>query len=121
MVSLEYAAGFIDADGCITCHINDSGNPTWELNAVQTVKNGTAMLDDFQERWGGNVCLRKKQKPHYSDQRKWKVQGIEAAIAISDIYHLLLVKKDKATQALEHFGKSDKISKILYRIGEPRP
>ena len=120
MISLEYAAGFIDADGCITYYTNNAGTQVWELCAVQSVKNGTSMLDDFQERWGGCISTTKKDSPNHSDICKWSTKGVEAAIAISDIYEFLIVKKDRATQALEYFQTKPKIARILSRIKEPR-
>lgn len=121
-VSVEYAAAFIDADGCITCSKNGSGNPQWELNVVQSDNNdpGGNLLLAFKARWGGSVCKQGRTSEKHSDVWRWKVQGIEAAIAIQDLYHYLVVKKGKATQALEHFANDPKIGRIMYRIGEAR-
>ena len=123
MISIEYAAGFVDADGCIACSKNASGNPQWELNVVQSDDNdpdGVLMLK-FQERWGGTICMIKKKKDQHSDQWRWKVQGIEAAIAIYDMFFFLVVKEKRAKEALEHFNGQTKIRRILGRLREPRP
>lgn len=109
-ISIEYAAAFIDADGSITVHTSGSGAPTWEVIAVQGIKNGNAPLVAMQKRWGGSLCLSSKGMWHF------KTKGIEAAVMLKDIYPALRIKQSKARDALDYFEAHRKIGRILARI-----
>lgn len=119
MLGVEYIAGFVDADGCISSHVTPSGTKQWEVNIVQSVKNDKGVLTQVQKQYGGSLCV-SKRGGSCSDIRRWKVQGVEAAIVLSDIYPFLHVKKERAFNALSDFAEHPKISKVLDRIGEPR-
>ena len=119
-IDIRYAAGFIDADGCITMTDSMSGTPDWELNAVQTIKNGLEPLYAMQARWGGGICRGIKPTSNkHSQTYRWKVKGIEAAIAVQDLYPFLVIKKERAIQMLEYFTSHKKYGRILDRIKEP--
>ena len=119
-IDIKYAAGFIDADGCISSWRNKAGYLYWELNAVQSEKNSLLPLQQMQSRWGGSLS-HTKSKTKYKPMWKWAVKGIEAAVAIQDIYFYLITKKDIATDALEYYSHHKKYGNIIKRIGEPRP
>jgi len=121
-ISVEYAAGFIDADGCISCWENGSGNPNWKIMAVQSVKNGIEPLIGLKNRWGGSICRRAtpKSKKH-SVTYYWRAHGVDAAVAIQDMYPYLIIKKNKAQLALEYFVSVPKIKNVLARIGDAPP
>lgn len=121
VIDLEYAAGFIDADGCVTKSDGENGSQYWELNIVQSEKNdpGATLLKRFKERWGGGISTQVKPDPNHSDIHKWKVKGVECAIALSDVYSFLDVKQGKAQEALEYFVSVPKINKVLSRLKEP--
>ena len=123
--TLGYLAGFIDADGCISySRDKKTGKVYWEICAVQSEANGIGPLEALHERWGGSLHKRtprlgklKQNSPLWC----WKAKGIEAAIAMQDMYFHLVVKKDRCQEALEEFVADPKIARILYRIGEPKP
>jgi hypothetical protein len=122
-ISLEYAAGFIDADGCITHYVDYNGKRRWEVNAVQCERNGLEPLYALQARWGGSVCGGKPpKKEHYSPIWKWAVKGIEAAVVMWDLHPYFVIKKERCEQGLIYFNeKEPKVARILSRLKEPRP
>lgn len=119
MIDLEYAAGFIDADGCVTRSKAPNGREYWELIAVQSEKNdpGAGLLKLFKERWGGSICTQSKGK--HSDIHRWKVKGVECAIALYDLVLHLDVKRKRAEQALSYLMEDPKILRIVGRMKEP--
>ena len=121
-MSVEYLAGFFDADGCVSTWDNGGREPVWSAQATQTGEEGgdrLAPLHAMVERWGGAIVKRKKERDTHSQCWNWKTTGIEAAIAIQDMYPFLHTKKEKATQALEHFANHPKFGRIMRRIKEP--
>lgn len=113
-MSVEYLAGFFDGEGCIT-----TTNGQWEINCTQTEKNGTEALMEMQRRWGGSLYVTQPLRENHSPAWRWKARGIEAAIALTDMYLFLTVKLPKAQEALESLASRSKIRRILGRIGEP--
>jgi len=120
-MTLEYLAGFLDGEGCITTYKTRKGHVTWEVVCVQTEKNNLAPLVEMQERWGGSLCARGNTNPKHSRAWQWSVKGLEAAIALSDIYLHLVNKRPKATEALEALMGKPRIRRIVQRMGEPKP
>lgn len=113
-LSVAYLAGFVDADGCVT-----KSGKYWEVVVAQSEVHDLAPLYALQQRWGGSVYKTTKPKEHYTQPWRWKVRGIEAAIALHDMYWYLVTKKVRATQALEELGSIPKIGRILLRLNEP--
>lgn len=113
-ISVEYLAGFFDGEGCVT---RTKGQ--WEVNCTQTEKNGTEALVEMQRRWGGSLYVTQPRKENHSPAWRWKVRGIEAAIALTDMYMFLTVKLPRAQEALESMASKPRIRRILDRISEP--
>ena len=124
MGSLAYLAGFFDGEGCISTWTQPGkhrDNHYWEVNATQSEKNGNEPLCQMLERWGGSIFLVAPLKAHHSPIYRWKARGIEAAIALHDMYPHLQIKKQQATNALEALRSKPKIRRILQRLREPKP
>lgn len=115
MNSVEYLSGFFDGEGCIT-----TSNGQWEVSCTQTEKNGIEALRSMQERWGGSLYRTKARLKHHSPAWRWKTRGIEAAIALSDMFMFLTVKQHKATEAIVEMRKKPRVRLILDRLSEPK-
>ncbi len=57
MISAEYAAGFMDGEGCI--NVSSCRNSTYIR--VLIVNTNREVLEMFQQRWGGDI---KQNKQH---------------------------------------------------------
>ena len=91
-----YAAGFLEADGCI--HI------TKNTACVRVVNRNTEVLKWFQLRYGGQV--RSKVKPEGCWE--WNIHS-DAAVAFVDcVYDHLLFKKPQADLLYEFFNTRQK-------------
>ncbi len=99
MISSEYAAGFMDGEGCInvsqcrkSLHIR--------IMIVNTNKN---VLLLFKERWGGDIKQNKRQKSNWKQSYTWRVSHKSCFNFLSDISPFLIVKKKQAEAAFIFF------------------
>jgi hypothetical protein len=97
-MTIEYAAGFIDADGCIGLSRNTA---RLECGGIYE-PNMVALAELF----GGRVWLEDKpcglrKKPFY----RWVVYGKSAISAIERLLPHLAVKRVRATYVLENCAK----------------
>jgi hypothetical protein len=90
-VDHAYAAGFLEADGCI--HVGKN------TVSVRIVNRNTAVLRWFQERYGGQV--RSKVKPEGC--LEWNVHSDAAVAFIDCVYEYPLFKKPQADLLYELF------------------
>lgn len=113
-VSLAYLAGFFDGEGCISC----TATGRWTVAAVQAEKNSLVPLQEMKRRWGGTLYRRGTPKSDkHSAVWGWHVCGLQAAIALLDMYPYLINKKERAVDAIADLRKRPRIERILSRIG----
>jgi len=101
MISLEYAAGFFDGEGCITIVRNKNSNSF----ALNVGINNTAYLPLklICDRFGGSVRFRKSVNPNWRPQWQWQAVCKNAYYFLSSILPLLLIKKEEAKLAIEFY------------------
>ena len=104
MLSLEYMAGMVDADGCIRLQ---ESNYKYQYPALQVTNTSKALMHYLVGSFGGKILL--KQKKGFvtklgvrstSDCFDWRLGGAAARSLISDLIPHLIVKKDKAISVL---------------------
>jgi len=113
-----YAAGIIDADGCIQI-INDTSSKwnSWTLR-VDVCNNSTKILDKLTGVFGGRRCVQKSGNKIYKGDFKrrhvcynWTVQGSNAYSMLKKIKIYLKEKKAQATVGIEFFIHQKQTSK----------
>lgn len=108
-LSLEYAAGFIDADGHIgiakSKNIRNPDCPRYSLRiTVMGIHEG--IVRKFLEMFGGSVhCKMTKHGdscylPHHRVQWRWEATGLGAVEALKALEPHLIVKKEQAQLAI---------------------
>lgn len=98
--SIEYLAGIIDGEGCITIVRTSKGSHELRIDLRMTDE---AAVKAFYERWGGNY----KGAHNYSnrpDRRlvyRWYISGKKAAEVLTDLYPYLKIKHPQASVGLK--------------------
>ncbi len=91
-MNLQYAAGFVDGEGCI----NFAKTRSSIYPRVLVTNTNIEILKDFQKKWGGdikqNFCKKDNWKPAYS----WRISWTKAINFLSDIEPYLKIKKLQA-------------------------
>ena len=100
MISNEYAAGFIDGEGCI----NVSSNKTNIFIRVLVVNTNRHVLELLQERWGGDIRQNKQHNKTWKVSYTWRVQHKSCLNLLNDIYPFLIVKKQQVEAAFVFFN-----------------
>jgi len=98
MVSIEYAAGFFDGEGCVNCSTNKSGSPFIRTLVVNT---NTEILEMFKQRWGGDINANYKPKAHWKQAYTWRLSHNAAGVFLQDIQPFLVIKAKQCELALE--------------------
>lgn len=99
MISAQYAAGFMDGEGCI----NVSSCRTSTYIRVLIVNTNREVLELFQQRWGGDITQNKRQKTHWKVSYTWRVSYAACRDFLKDIYPFLVIKKKQAEAAFIFF------------------
>lgn len=98
-LSIRYAAGFVDGEGCIDMHFRRRSSGRHGYSPRLTVGQRTRpVLDLLAERFGGKV------KPHPRPKGEvyiWHVYGAEALEVIKELEPFLIVKRDQAQEILK--------------------
>jgi hypothetical protein len=102
MISSEYAAGFMDGEGCI----NVSSCRSSLFIRVLIVNTNKEVLELFKQRWGGNIQQNKRYKDNWKTSFTWRVSHISCFNFLTDIYPFLIVKKKQAEAAFVFFDSS---------------
>jgi hypothetical protein len=86
MISVEYAAGFFDGEGCVQVGKNGS-------ISVRITNTNLQTLEEFQRKFGGTVLPRRQRanKPQYV----WSVYG-DAAVEFAKTILPFCIEKHKA-------------------------
>jgi len=101
-----YAAGFIDADGCITVRMNTAGTARARNVARTCFASITASqtkvppLLFLRDRWGGSLRQLPARKGNSSPAWEWVAVSQMAYKMLDDIRPYLLIKGDRADNAL---------------------
>lgn len=98
MISIEYAAGFFDGEGCVNCSSNKSGSPFIRILVVNT---NIDVLELFKKRWGGDINANYKSKEHWKQAYTWRLSHSAAGIFLKDIQPFLVIKSKQCKLALE--------------------
>lgn len=102
MISSEYAAGFMDGEGCI----NVSACRSSMFIRVLIVNTNKEVLELFKQRWGGDIQENKKHKANWKTSFTWRVSYTACFNFLTDIYPFLVVKKQQAEAAFIFFNNS---------------
>ena len=100
MITNEYAAGFMDGEGCI----NVSMCRTSVFIRVLIVNTNIEVLELFKERWGGSIQTNKQQKDNWKISYTWRVSHQSCLDFLKDIYPFLIVKKQQAEASFLFFS-----------------
>lgn len=99
MISNEYAAGFLDGEGCI----NVSATRNNEFIRVLIVNTNKNVLEFFQEKWGGDIQENKRHKENWKISYTWRIQHKTCLKFLNDVYPFLIVKKAQVEAAFIFF------------------
>lgn len=116
MISVEYAAGFFDGEGCVSinkqkfCTSKRIIRPRYEL-MVQVSCTNPAPLELLHERWGGSFKYFDPKNPRYKRAYRWVLGAMQAAAFLEDVLPFLLIKYDAAVVGLK-LNKSMRGSKF---------
>lgn len=109
-LSISYAAGFVDADGCIgiakSKNVRNPKCPRYSLRiTVMGVHKG--IIDWFQKNFGGSVHCKVSRHgnscylPHHRVQWRWEATGNVAIPIIKQLVPYLIVKKEQGELAVK--------------------
>jgi len=103
-LSLQYVAGYIDADGCITIAKTKNrygkGLPSYFLR-VTVMGIDKPMMEDLKETFGGSVSSKMSKHgescylPHHHVQWRWEISGNIALQFLKRIVPFLRGKKEQ--------------------------
>jgi len=116
-----YAAGFIDADGCITMHKAHPHNryvfycAFAQINGVSEV-----VLGWVRETFGGTISLRQPTQNSPKPQYAWELQGNRALPFLRGIAPFLKLKQYQAEIAIEFLETKARFYKAYMARGGPR-
>lgn len=104
-LDFAYAAGFFDGEGAITIAQGarpDCRHPIYNMRVI-VGQNDPAPLVWLRDRWGGSIITRAPhgtRKRHYT----WCCFARQASKFLSDLLPHLMVKRERATLAIEFQG-----------------
>lgn len=101
-LDLAYMAGFVDGEGCISVatRLQIYLTPT-----VQVSNTNQAILEWFYTNYGGNIDVRKDNRPTRKQCNTWRVAGDKARRFLTDVLPFLRIKKPLAVLALSYVPK----------------
>jgi len=102
---LGYAAGLIDADGCITIGrhnktIKDSNYTDYSMVVVVNQTDGRA-IDFMYGTFGGNLYRRNSKADCRPFLYRWEMKGYKAATFLKRLIPFLRIKRDQAELAIQ--------------------
>lgn len=89
MNELYYLSGLIDGEGSIGSYGNGNGRTRFVIEIKMTEER---VIDWLVGNFGGCKQFRKRGKPHWKDQWRWRVSGKKAADLYERIKPILLIK-----------------------------
>jgi len=104
-ISLDYFAGYFDADGCvgISTQLNKNGHRIHQIKA--TVTSICPLLPDaFRDRFGGTCVITdwgRKQNPNNRVRIDWSISSKKCKVFFDEILPHLIFKPNQVEVALE--------------------
>lgn len=99
MISSQYAAGFMDGEGCI----NASSSRSTTYIRVLIVNTNKEILELLKQQWGGDIKENKRHKANWKTSFTWRISHSSCLIFLKEIYPFLVVKKKQAEAAFIFF------------------
>jgi len=101
-VNWDYAAGFLDADGCIG-FVSEYGSPRLRLSATQVTRE---VLEELQELIGhGKIYTRPSKRPgNLNTDREifsYQTGGYKILPALAELETRMIVKRAKCTEMID--------------------
>ncbi len=100
---LRYVAGIVDGEGCIriSLHYNRSGNECYSL-LLSVHMCCKAVLERLQELIGyGHIHHTRAKNKNWRDSYRWELRGKRAYNLLSQVWPILVEKKEQALLAIE--------------------
>jgi hypothetical protein len=92
-MNIQYAAGFLDGEGCIGFSINKNS----VFPRVLIVNTNRNVLEMFQKRWGGDIkSSRVKGKPIWKERFTWRLSWSKCVSFLSQVEPFLVIKNKQA-------------------------
>jgi len=119
-VTPEYAAGFIDGEGCIRICIQQRRWRNGRINnishrlVVEVANVHPGVIRQLRDCWGGRIDL--KAKARLTPCWYWRIWGHDAAAMLREILPHMIVKYDEAVLALEFMEKGQFRKKGRLRV-----
>ena len=111
MISTEYVAGFFDGEGCVNISADRNNKPFIRILIVNTDND---VLEQFKEKWGGNITHNKRHKENWKRSYTWRLSHQKAINFLKDLEPHLIVKKKQTNLAISFYeltpGKGTKWS-----------
>jgi hypothetical protein len=98
MISNEYAAGFFDADGCVTIHWSKPHNRF--ATQVQVINTKRNIVEEFHMQFGGHIYQKTSKQANDLTCWVWEAGADNARAFLTAVYPNLVVKKTRAWIAL---------------------
>jgi hypothetical protein len=106
-LSLEYIAGFVDGEGCISIHENrawlaESANGRPRIVMQVAIANcNRAVLVQIQRQHGGSICKQTRTNPHARQGYALKLSEQSACRFLEKILPFLCIKRKQAKLMLQ--------------------
>lgn len=105
-VTIEYAAGFFDGEGCVNIQRRIDTRPRragvgpgYLRLRVSVCNTHVGVLKALCAKFGGSVWTRVKSKPNHKPVFQWNISGPEAAVFLRAIRPHIIVK----TEQIDHW------------------
>lgn len=105
-MTVEYAAGFMDGEGCITIkrvkkeRLKRSKHDCYQI-IVCVTNSEIAPLVELRDCWGGTIRRLKRYAPHHRWRYFWLLSAKGAMVFLEAIYPHLIIKKEVAMLCME--------------------
>jgi len=121
-ITLAYAAGIIDGEGCVHIRRCKKHNSFWphiyDLHIF--VSSSDQLLTHWlHEQFGGHTCKCKPPPCGHYPKYQWCIQANQANQFLQNILPYLLLKKEQAELAIKF--QTEKKLRRKYQSGHPRP
>lgn len=100
MISIEYAAGFFDGEGCITGSRGYNDRNAWLALSVASTNRG--VLEEFERAFGGGILRAGKGNDRHKPSFVWRPGREEMYQFLYKALPFLIVKKPVVDVVLEY-------------------
>jgi len=91
-MNIQYAAGFVDGEGCI----GFAKTRTSIFPRVLVTNTNLEILNEFKEKWGGDIKPLSLRKDNWKQGYYWRISWAKAVNFLSDIEPYLKIKNRQA-------------------------